>query len=668
MPAARPSSSTDGARRAFALLRRILQRAWIVALAAVLVAAVCTATATPSSPPATAPDIERIPPAPVAAPASPASAQVADDWKKLRVELIALRISVQLHLRRGVPQLLLAAAIAAGLLLAGRFVVQPWLYRWAGRRWPESALRLSLPGFLAVLVQTVLAWISGLAIVVALDAGSSARVSAVGQLLLALLALGSFVMALGRAYLSLVDAAAGKQNASRGLRTVAAWIASLLLVVAVVERMALWVDAGPLVRLWVQWGIVGLFVLCFGAALRQTAMVLRRAPETMELRGRRTFQLLRVACVLGWLALLACVAAALFGRGDFAVSLAKQILWSVLVLLFFRLAWRLLRDATDVALDARTTLRGLARRLGAQPRRIQQVAVVVIGVGQAALALFALVLLAAPYGLGPDDLFGRVLDRNGELHLGSLTFSPAQLLRTFLALAIALLAVRLATGWLAHRLLPTTRLDRGMQSSLASLAGYAGTVIAISIALAALGIGLDRIAWIASALTVGIGFGLQAIVQNFVSGLILLAERPIKVGDWVVVGDAEGDVRRINVRATEIAMADRTTVLVPNSEFITKVVRNRTFAASDGLVKIMLPLAIGADVVRATQLIAEVVQGHSELLAEPPPSVQTEEVKDGRIWIGISAYVHGPRQAARIRAALLYALLQRLQSEGIALG
>ena len=121
-----------------------------------------------------------------------------------------------------------------------------------------------------------------------------------------------------------------------------------------------------------------------------------------------------------------------------------------------------------------------------------------------------------------------------------------------------------------------------MRSSLTTLLGYVGGIVVIAIALSALGIGVERIAWVASALSVGIGFGLQAIVQNFISGLILLAERPVKVGDWVVLGTSEGDVRRINVRATEIQLGDRSTLIVPNSEFITKTVRNMTLRQCRG--------------------------------------------------------------------------------------
>src|SRR6185369_12912931 len=174
--------------------------------------------------------------------------------------------------------------------------------------------------------------------------------------------------------------------------------------------------------------------------------------------------------------------------------------------------------------------------------------------------------------------------------------------------------VRVLRYWLADHYLPTTSLDPGMRASTVSLFGYAGVVIAVSLALSAMGIGLERIAWVASALSVGIGFGLQAVVQNFVSGLILLAERPVKVGDWVSLGGVEGDIRRINVRATEIQMGDRSTVIVPNSEFITKVVRNVTLADPLGLVQLKLPVPLGSDAQQVRELLLAAFEGHGDLL------------------------------------------------------
>src|SRR5207244_114303 len=102
-----------------------------------------------------------------------------------------------------------------------------------------------------------------------------------------------------------------------------------------------------------------------------------------------------------------------------------------------------------------------------------------------------------------------------------------------------------------------TSLEPSLQQSVATIAGYVGVIAAITLALAQLGIDLQKIALIAGALSVGIGFGLQSIVSNFVSGLILLAERPIRVGDQIVVKGEEGKVRRISVRATEIETADQ---------------------------------------------------------------------------------------------------------------
>ena len=126
---------------------------------------------------------------------------------------------------------------------------------------------------------------------------------------------------------------------------------------------------------------------------------------------------------------------------------------------------------------------------------------------------------------------------------------------------------------------------RSVRNSIITVAGYVGVIISGAVAFSYLGLSLDKLAIVAGALSVGIGFGLQSIVNNFVSGLILLWERPIRVGDLMVVGDNEGYVRRINVRATEIETFDRSTVIVPNSNLISGVVKNRV--RSDRIVRVI---------------------------------------------------------------------------------
>lgn len=206
-----------------------------------------------------------------------------------------------------------------------------------------------------------------------------------------------------------------------------------------------------------------------------------------------------------------------------------------------------------------------------------------------------------------------------------------------------------------------------MRSSIVTLLGYVGGVVVIAVALAGLGISVERIAWVASALSVGIGFGLQAIVQNFISGLILLAERPVKVGDWVVLGDTEGDVRRVNVRATEIQLGDRSTVIVPNSEFITKTVRNMTLGSAQGRVLLRLPAPLDTDARRMHALILRAFHAHEDILENPAPSVTLEGVQSGTLTFLAIGYVSSPRNAAGVRSDVLFAILDALREAGLAL-
>ena len=206
-----------------------------------------------------------------------------------------------------------------------------------------------------------------------------------------------------------------------------------------------------------------------------------------------------------------------------------------------------------------------------------------------------------------------------------------------------------------------------MRTSVTTLLGYAGGVMVVALALSAVGIGVERIAWVASALSVGIGFGLQAIVQNFISGLILLAERPVKVGDWVVLGGMEGDVKRINVRATEIRLGDRSTLIVPNSEFITKSVRNMTLANAEGRVQIRLPMPLTTDASQVRNVMMEAFSQHEGVLNAPAASVQLDGIDNGYLVFIGTAFVQGPRAVGGVRSDLLFTILDGLKAANLPL-
>lgn len=152
-----------------------------------------------------------------------------------------------------------------------------------------------------------------------------------------------------------------------------------------------------------------------------------------------------------------------------------------------------------------------------------------------------------------------------------------------------------------------------------------------------------------------------------ISGLILLVERPIKVGDWVVLNEFEGDVRSIKARATEIQKLDRSTIIVPNSEFITKVVRNITYANPLGRVQIKLPMPLGTDVERVRTELLETFQAHPEILRKPAPQVVLEGIEGGSILFIARGFVISPRSVEDVLNAVLFDALVRLNAAGITL-
>lgn len=306
--------------------------------------------------------------------------------------------------------------------------------------------------------------------------------------------------------------------------------------------------------------------------------------------------------------------------------------------------------------------------LGIRISHVMQFGVALSAVLRVALILFAASLVLFPFGSNIAALFAFVDQLEQGITIGQITIAPAAVVRAVITLMIGLFLVRVVQRWLISRYLPVTELDSGARNSIAMVARYSGLLLVGLWAVAALGVGLDRIGLLLSALSVGIGFGLQAITQNFVSGLILLAERPVKIGDWVRIGDQEGDVKRISVRATEIEIADRSTLIVPNSELITKSIVNKTLADPLGRIQLQFSVPIGSDVAQVRDHVAAIYAAHPAVLDEPKPSLFIDSIADGRINFNGFAYVASPRAAYAARSDLLFSLLSELPDRGIELG
>ncbi len=183
------------------------------------------------------------------------------------------------------------------------------------------------------------------------------------------------------------------------------------------------------------------------------------------------------------------------------------------------------------------------------------------------------------------------------------------------------------------------RVDAGLRNSIRTVAGYAGIGAAALIGISAAGFDLSNLALIAGALSLGIGFGLQNIVNNFVSGLILLVERPFKVGDWVEAGNVTGIVRKISVRATEIETFNRQSVILPNSEFINNAVSNWTLRNHLGRIDIPVGVAYGTDPKKVIDLLMEIAAADPDVVERPEPFVFFKGFGDSSLDFELRAHL-----------------------------
>ena len=380
---------------------------------------------------------------------------------------------------------------------------------------------------------------------------------------------------------------------------------------------------------------------------------------------------LGAATLLAWILVGVALIALLLGYIGFSLIVAQFIAWATVL---GSAVYLLLVAVDDIATsvftrDSRVGIM-LTRALGVRGSAVDQFGLLLSGSLRIALVIVALVMLVSPFGAGGgvDTLFGRLGALAKGIQFGGIAISPGTILRGIVALFLGLALVRLFMRWLETRYLPATDLDGSGRNSVSLVARYVGVALAVVWSLASLGIGMERIALLLSALSVGIGFGLQAITSNFVSGLILLAERPIKIGDLIRVGLDEGDVKRISVRSTEIELADHSTLIVPNSELITKSVLNKTLASPLGRIQIQFSVPLGSDAEAVRGIVLDAFTAEEAVLADPAPAVFIDAITDGRILFNAFAHVATPRAAYGARSNVFMMLLARFREQGIDIG
>ncbi|MEH3146056.1 MAG: DUF3772 domain-containing protein [Methylobacterium frigidaeris] len=370
--------------------------------------------------------------------------------------------------------------------------------------------------------------------------------------------------------------------------------------------------------------------------------------------------------IVGWIVVAAIAVSAFTGYIALSSFLINQLLWTAIAAALLTLC--ILSVDTFVGGMLQNDSRfatALQANTGLRKRSLNQAAVLITGFIRVVLLTAAAVVLLATWGVDSNDLLTSARAAFFGFKVGDVTISLSTIAIALALFIVGLLIARAIKRWLENTFLPATDLDLGLRNSIATVAGYVGFLVSLAVAFSYLGLSLEKLTIVAGALSVGIGFGLQSIVNNFVSGLLLLWERPIRVGDLVVIGDNEGYVRRISVRSTEIQTFDRSAVIVPNSNLISGVVKNRVRGDRTGRVSITVNVLRNQDPVKAAELIVSCAKAHSDVLKEPPPRVAFRKIGEPYLEFELIAMITDVASQLKVQSDLNFAVFRTLSEGGL---
>lgn len=450
--------------------------------------------------------------------------------------------------------------------------------------------------------------------------------------------------------------AEGARAISRRVVALAAVVAVDLFVTGATRSLALSPDARAVHQLVFD-GLEGLGILLLlqGSLWRAHA---KTGEEGEAAPPGRVWTLVRLAAGL---LTVAGLVATLAGRPTLGDYLIKNIL------------------ATGVVIGALFVVRGLVREaigLAVRAERLQRL----LGLAAAGrqrlkfwlrAALDPLLLGAAAYlvlpwwGVPVDQMWAWTTEVLHGVTIGTVTISPIDIALGLVVFAGLFAASRMLQRALEEKILPQTSLHPSVRHSITAATGYLGTAIAAAAGVGTVGFDLSNLALIAGALSVGIGFGLQNVVNNFVSGIILLIERPIKVGDWVVVGGHEGYVKSIKVRATELQTFQRAAVIIPNSEILSTAVVNWTFKDTYGRVEVPVGVAYGSDVEKVREILLGIAAEHPRVTPMPEPYVLFRDFGASSLDFELRAYLTDIGWIMRVASDLRFAIDRAFRDAGI---
>ncbi|MBL1406664.1 MAG: mechanosensitive ion channel family protein [Rhizobiales bacterium] len=304
----------------------------------------------------------------------------------------------------------------------------------------------------------------------------------------------------------------------------------------------------------------------------------------------------------------------------------------------------------------------LSNKLGYETLSIEQISLAISILLILVIFILGLPAILLQWGTQFAEIWYYVKSAFTGVQIGNIHLSLSGVFIGIAVFFIGIALTKLVQSWLSNSVFPRIRADIGIRSSIKSGLGYFGYGLAALMGITSAGVDLSSLAIVFGALSLGIGFGLQNIVSNFVSGLILLVERPIKVGDWITVGSAEGTVKNINVRSTEIETFQKKSIIVPNSELINQQVGNWTFKSKRGRVDVPIGVAYGSNVRLVEKTLYEIADAHQMIAKSPETNVWFSGFGDSSLDFVLRMHVFDIGNNVTVQTDVRFEILKQFEA------
>jgi potassium-dependent mechanosensitive channel len=363
---------------------------------------------------------------------------------------------------------------------------------------------------------------------------------------------------------------------------------------------------------------------------------------------------------------LAPIAAALFGFVGLARFVTQQIVVTGAIAATMVVGFLCAQALADEdALKSSSIGQALHTRFGLSDRQLDITAMAASLLTYGAVLFAGVPLILLQWGFKWGDLLSAARSFLTELKIGSVTISITAIAVGILVFFAGYYLSGRFEKWLDKTVLSRARMDKGARTSIRTAVGYLGIALAALIGISVAGVQLSSLALVAGALSVGIGFGLQNIVSNFVSGLILLAERPFKEGDWIEAGPVNGIVKKVSVRATEIETFQRQSVILPNSSLINAAVGNWTHRNTLARLDVPVVVSYGADVVKVQNILKSIAAAHPKIMKTPEPFVLFKGFGAERLEFELRFFIADLFEQAVIGTEVRFEIVKRFRQDGV---